>query len=94
MLAKLLHQGEGFPVDDGRMRILEDLPFLRRALDFLLRSDVPRYALLPSFCHLHSLVGYSGAMPLKGSARRKTADPDCGGHNPMLAIPVDSTLCF
>ena len=36
MLAKLLHQGEGFPVDDGGMRVLEDLPFLRRTLDFLL----------------------------------------------------------
>ena len=35
MLAKLLHQGEGFPVDDGGMGILEDLPFLRRALNFL-----------------------------------------------------------
>ena len=36
VLAKLLHQGEGFPVDDGGMRVLEDLPFLRRTLDFLL----------------------------------------------------------
>ena len=36
VFAKLLHQGEGFPVDDGRMGILEDLPFIRRALDFLL----------------------------------------------------------
>ena len=36
VLAKFLHQGEGLPVDDGRMRILEYLPFLRWALDFLL----------------------------------------------------------
>ena len=36
MLAELLHQGKGFPVNDGGMGIPEDLPFLRRALDFLL----------------------------------------------------------
>ena len=27
------------------------------------------------------------------SADRKAADLDCGGHNPMLAIPVDSYSC-
>lgn len=36
MLAKILHQGEGFPVDDGGMRVLEDLPSLRRSVNFLL----------------------------------------------------------
>ena len=35
MLAELLHQGKGFTVNDGGMGIPEDLPFLRRALDFL-----------------------------------------------------------
>ena len=28
------------------------------------------------------------------SADRKAADLDCGGHNPMLAIPVDISFLF
>ena len=36
MLAKLLYQGEHLTVDDGGMGILENLPFLRRSLNFLL----------------------------------------------------------
>lgn len=28
------------------------------------------------------------------SADHKAADLDCGGHNPMLAIPVDSSFLF
>ena len=36
VLAKLLHQGKHLTVNDGGMRVLEDLPFLRRTLDFLL----------------------------------------------------------
>ncbi len=34
---------------------------------------------------------FRGAPPER-SACRKAADPDCGGHNPMLAIPVDTAF--
>ena len=36
MLVKLLHQGEHLTVDNSRMGILENLPLLRRSLNFLL----------------------------------------------------------
>lgn len=40
-----------------------------------------------------SQQGFRAVRPEK-SARRKAADLDCGGYDPMLAILVDSNLCF
>ena len=36
MLVKLLHQGEHLTINDGGMGILENLPFLRRSVNFFL----------------------------------------------------------
>ena len=79
VLAKLLHQGEGFPVDDGGMRVLEDLPFLRRTLDFLLvleglggAAEVHRIAAVFLFAED---VRHSGRTPVVGHSRRLAAIP-------------------
>lgn len=79
VLAKLLHQGEGFPVDDGGMGIPEDLPFLRRALDFLLvleglggAAEVHRITAVFLFAEN---VRYGGRAPVVGHGRRLAAIP-------------------
>jgi len=86
VLAKLLHQGEGFPVDDGRMGILEDLPFLRRTLDFLLvleglggAAEVHRIAAVFLFAED---VRHGGRTPVVGHSRRLAAIP--ADIDPML----------
>ena len=41
VLAKLLHQGKHLTVNDGGMRVLEDLPFLGgRSIFFLFLKDL------------------------------------------------------
>ena len=79
VLAKLLHQGKGFSVDDSWMRILEDLPFLRRTLDFLLileglggTAEIHRIA---AVFLLTEDVRHGGRTPVVGHSRRFTAIP-------------------
>ena len=79
MLAKLLHQGKGFPVDDGWMRVLEELPFLRWALDFLLvleglggAAEVHRVTAVFLFAEN---VSNCGRAPVVGHGSRLAAIP-------------------
>ena len=79
MLAKFLHQGKGFSVDDGRMGILEYLLFLRRTLDFLLvleglggAAEIHR---ITAVFLLAENVRHSGRTPVVGHSRRLAAIP-------------------
>ena len=79
VLAKLLHQGKGFPVDNSGMGILEDLPFLRRPLNFLFvleglggAAEVHRIA---AVFLLAEDVRHSGRAPVVGHGRRLAAIP-------------------
>ena len=79
MLAKLLHQGEGFPVDDGGMRVLEDLPFLRRTLDFLFvlegLSGAAEVYCIAAVLLLAEYIRHGGRTPVVGHSGRLAAIP-------------------
>ena len=81
VLAKLLHQGEGFPVDDGRMGILEDLPFLRRTLNFLL--------VLEGFGGAAEIHRIAAVLLLAEDVRHSGRAPVVGHSGRLAAIPAD-----